>query len=367
MATIYKRGRTWYLDLRVNGKRIRRKVGSSKKIAELALKDAEVKIARDEFGFTKNDIGNRKFFDRFLEYSKAIHQITTTNRYRAVIDHFITFLNEKRHALGFLSQITPEVIDQYKVHRKTVWINPNGSQVETKEGIKGHTRKGARAHTINFEIGTLRTIFYLAMKWGYLKENPTKLVKRLKVDDSKKIRLLSIEECRQLLEACPQELYPIYFTFLNSGLRKAELENLEWDDIEFDRRKIKVQRKTFWKPKTGEREVPINSPLMSLFKDLHLKNEQGLQSNFVFPHNDGSKIKTKLRERLIRIAEQAGIKRLSRVHDLRHTFASHLVMKGVDLPTVKELLGHSNIETTMIYAHLSPDHLSDSVDKLDFG
>lgn len=367
MATIYKRGRTWYMDLRVNGKRIRRKVGSSKKIAELALKDAEVKIARDEFGFTKLDMAIQKFLDKFLEYSKASHQISTTNRYRAVIDHFNAFLKEKRHALGFLSQITPEVIDQYKVYRKTAWINPNGSKVIIEDDKNSYTRRGARAHTINFEIGTLRTIFYLAMKWGYLKENPTKLVKRLKIDDSKKIRLLSIAECKRLLEACPQQLYPIYFTFLNTGLRKAELENLEWNDIDFDRRKLKVQRKTFWKPKTGEREVPINSPLLLLLKELHTKNEKGLQSDFVFPHSDGGIIKTKLRVRLIRIAKQAGIEGLSRVHDLRHTFASHLVMNGVDLPTVKELLGHSDIETTMIYAHLSPDHLSDSVDKLDFG
>lgn len=69
---------------------------------------------------------------------------------------------------------------------------------------------------------------------------------------------------------------------------------------------------------------------------------------------------------LIKIAETAGIENLTKLHSLRHTFASHLVMKGIALPTVQKLMGHSDIKTTMIYAHLAPDHLADAVDKLDF-
>ena len=68
----------------------------------------------------------------------------------------------------------------------------------------------------------------------------------------------------------------------------------------------------------------------------------------------------------MQIANKAEIKDLTRIHTLRHTFASHLVMNGVDLPTVKNLMGHSDIQTTMIYAHLAPDHLADAVDKLKF-
>ncbi|UCD95662.1 MAG: tyrosine-type recombinase/integrase, partial [Candidatus Zixiibacteriota bacterium] len=74
----------------------------------------------------------------------------------------------------------------------------------------------------------------------------------------------------------------------------------------------------------------------------------------------GGKTKTKLREKLIQIAKEAGIEGLTKVHTLRHTFASRLVMQGVNLPTVKKLMGHSDIQTTMIYAHLTPDHLADA-------
>jgi len=365
MGSIYKRGKVYYIDVRVKGRRVRRKVGTSKKIAELALKDAEVKIAKEEFGFAQNDISIDKFIEQFLDYSRANHQESTTKRYRAVIDHFISFL-ETQPKVTFISEVTTETIDKYKVYRKDSWVNPNGQPVESDDDVNGHTRKGARAHTINFEIGALKTIFYVAVKWDFIKENPTIGIKKLKVKDAKPIRFLTIEETKRFLDACPDDLYPIYFTFLNTGMRKAELENLEWTDIDFKRKKIKIQWKGDWQPKTGEREIPISQQMYELLHKLKEENKIGLKNRYVFPHKDGTKIKTKLREKLIKIAESASIKDLTKVHTLRHTFASHLVMAGVDLPTVKKLMGHSDIQTTMIYAHLAKDHLSQAVDKLSF-
>jgi len=365
MGSIYKRGRVWYVDVRYKNRRIRQAVGSSKKIAELALKDTEVAIAKDKFGFTKNDIAIDAFLDRFLEYSKANHQPSTTNRYWAVVDHFREFL-AARPSATFISEISTEEIDRYKVWRKDSWVNPNGQPVQSDSDVNGHTRKGARAHTINFEIGTLKAIFNLAIKWGYLKDNPTKGVTKLKVNDSKPPRFLTEDECRRFLEACPPDLHPIYFTFLNTGMRKAELENIEWSDIDFKRRKIRIRRKETWQPKTGERDIPISDALCDLLRELKKRNDRETKSNYVFCHIDGSKMKTKLREKLIQIAKKAELADLTRVHTLRHTFASHLVMKGVDLPTVRKLLGHSDIQTTMIYAHLAPDHLADAVNKLSF-
>ena len=363
MGNIYKRGKYWYLDLRVKGRRIRKRVGSSKEIATLALRDAEVKAARDEFGFAKNDIAIDQFFDLYLEYSRVNHQQSTVNRYRAVIDHFRRFLGGN-NKFSFMSEINAELIDRYKVFRKDAWVNPNGQRVDSDSAVTPHTRRGARAHTINFEVGALRTIFNLAIKWDYIKVNPTKGVTKLKVNDSKPPRFLSQHECKKFLQACPSNLYPIYFTFLNTGMRKGELENLEWSDIDFRRRKIAIKRKEDWQPKTGEREIPMNDALVDLLQ--RLRPSKTMQKGYVFSSSDGGKLKTKLREKLIQIAKKAELKDLTRVHTLRHTFASQLVMSGVDLPTVMKLMGHSDIQTTMIYAHLSPDHLSDAVNKLSF-
>ena len=71
MGSLCKRGDIWYIDVRAQGRRIRKRVGTSKKIAELALSDVKVKIARNEFGFAKNDISIEKFLERFMEYSEA--------------------------------------------------------------------------------------------------------------------------------------------------------------------------------------------------------------------------------------------------------------------------------------------------------
>ncbi len=365
MGIIYKRERVWYVDLRVNGRRVRKRIGPSKEIALLALKDAEVKAARQEFGFARTDITIGKFLDQFAEYSKTHHQPNTTKRYKAVMDHFQSFLKDSPEIV-FVSQITPALIDRYAVYRKSSWVNPNGDPITSDDDVTVHTRQGARAHTINFEVGTLRTMLNMAIKWGFLRDNPTRQVVKLKVSDSKPTRFLTKEECQHFLKACPTELYRVYFTFLNTGMRKAELEHLEWSDVDLKRRKIRIQRKEDWQPKTGERDIPMNDGIHQLLSQLQKENARKIKSRFVFCSPDGSKLRTKLREKLITIAKRAGIENLTRVHTLRHTFASHLVMNGVDLPTVKKLMGHADIQTTMIYAHLAADHLADAVNKLPF-
>ncbi len=365
MGSLYKRGKIYYMDVRANGRRIRKRVGTSKQVAELALKDVEVKIAREEFGFAKQDITLEKFLDKYLEYSAANHTIATQKRYRAVIDHLRRFIAQ-REKVVMISQIGSKELEEYKMFRKSEWVNPNGMRIENDDEVSAFSRRGARANTVNFELGTIRTILNVAIKWGYLRENPTKQVKRLKNTDAKLPRLLDAEECRRFLDHTPANLHPVFFTFLNTGMRKGELINLQWADIDLVRRKIKIRRKEDWHPKTGEREIPMNDAVFSLFQKLKKANDKGLKSKYVFPSRTGGRMKDRLREELIKIAKAAGITGLTKVHSLRHAFASHLVMAGVDLPTVQKLMGHSDIQTTMIYAHLAPDHLSEAVEKLKF-
>lgn len=117
-GVIYKTGDVWYIDVRSKGGRIRKRIGTSRKIADLALKDAEVRIAHDEFGFAgKNDIATVNFIDKSLEYSQAHHSPNTYKRYRAVIDHFKRFLSV-RPEITLLSQVQAKEIDEYKIFRK---------------------------------------------------------------------------------------------------------------------------------------------------------------------------------------------------------------------------------------------------------
>ncbi len=98
----------------------------------------------------------------------------------------------------------------------------------------------------------------------------------------------------------------------------------------------------------------------------HKIKTQAKGSWYVF-HLDGQKIEPNfLRNHLLPLTKQCGFGDVTKIHTLRHTFASHLVMGGVDLPTVKKLLGHADIETTMIYSHLADEHIDRAVEKLKF-
>jgi len=353
VGTIYKRGRNWFVDVRAKGRRIRKKVGPDKRTAELTLKDYEVQIAKDEFGFAKRDIAIDIFFDRCLEYSNSQNREKTTERYANVIENFKSYLSGHSN-VTFLSEITQEHLDRFKGYRR-------GTLNAPQEG----SARPAKSNTVNYELTVLRLLFNLGMKWGYLTENPTRGIEKLKVEDAKPPRFLSEDEIASFLAACPPRLKDIYFTFLQTGMRKAELENLEWSDIDLRSKRIRIQRKPFWQPKTGERDIPISTLLLDVLKRMESTNRRGANGQWVFCEDDGSQLSIKLRERLIRVANKAGITDFTSVHSLRHTFASQLVMKGVDLPTVQKLLGHSEIETTMVYAHLAPDHLAEAVNKLN--
>ncbi len=359
MGSTYKRNGIWYVDLRVKGRRVRKKAGKSKTLAELLLKDLELKAERNQLGFLEHkETPLEGFVKEFLEYSKANHRESTVKRYKSSLDNFLTFIKKKTN-IKLLSDITPQTIEKYKTYRKTVKVAKNGTK--SKNTKMGTVKEGAKSYTINFEIMTLKTMFNLAVKWRKLEKSPATGVKSLKVEDSKPRRFLTEGESRLLLEEAPKECYPIFFTFLATGMRRAELVNLEWDDVNLKNRIIKIQRKSFWKPKTGEREIPINPELMVVLNKLHKKG------NFVFTDKTGGQINADwIREQLVKTAKKAGIKKLTEVHALRHTFASQLNKLKVDAPTIQKLMGHSSIETTMIYVHQTTDQLRDAVKKLDF-
>lgn len=129
MARIYKRENIWYIDHHFKGKRIRKGIGTSKKLAELTLKDIELKIARGELGFIKKDIAINSLIERFLEYNNTNNRESTTKRYKAIMDHFQEFLFEKKSDIIMVSQINEGIIEKYKSFRKNSYVNPNGSKI----------------------------------------------------------------------------------------------------------------------------------------------------------------------------------------------------------------------------------------------
>lgn len=341
MATLRRRNDKYFVDYRINGRRFRKAIGPSKRIAELALKDIEVKIAKGELGFSPKDNSLEKLFEEFPKYSKINHAPNTYERYRGILDNFKSFLATRPY-INKISHLDPKLFEDFKHFRK-----------EGKTGDK----------TVNIELQMLRGMFNLAKKWGYCQNNPTDGITFFRITKTQEPRFLSKEECAKLLDNCGNELYPVFFTFLNTGMRRGELLNLEWKDIDFERKRIKIRAKENWEPKTSERYIPMNDNLIRALK----KHKGNTKNSLVFTGNKGEKIhRNELRKELIRITKKCGFPDVTKLHSLRHTFASHLVMNGVDLPTVKKLMGHSDIETTMIYSHLADEHVDKAVEKLEF-
>ena len=351
MGRIYqrigKRGkRTWYADYSHLGRRHRKKVGPSKKLAELALADIELQIARGELNLSQTGMSLSEFLKEFDEFSKFNHAPASYVRYKNIFANFEQFLRTRGESMN-LSQLKPKLFEEYKIWRRKIPLN---------KGII------AKSNTVNMELKTLRTLMNYAIKWEYLKDNPTRGVNKLKVYDARMPRFLNKEEIKLLLENCGEELYPIFFLLLNTGIRLGELKYLTWNDIEIEQKRIKIQAKAHWRPKTGERVIPMSDSVHKLFVVLKEKNKG--QSDFVFSGKDNGPLTIKLRERLKTITKRCGFPDVTKIHTLRHTFASHMIMQGVDLPTVQKLLGHSDVQTTMIYSHLATDHLAEAVNKL---
>jgi site-specific recombinase XerD len=350
----------WYLDYYgLDGKRRRQRVGRSRKSAQSALKHIEVDIEKGRAGIVDEKqkikpITVKEFFEKYLVYAETNLARSSVERYCSAIANFQRFLSGEKKTTRLI-QLNPEMIERYKTYRRNEEITPNGRENSTK------SRNGVKANTLNFELTALKTAFNVAIKWGYLKDNPTQGVKQIKVKDARPPRFLTKSEIRSLLEKAEPGFRDILMIFLNTGMRRGEVENLRWEDIDLKRRRIKVRCREDWNPKGTERNIPINDRLLAVLTRMS-ENRSG---EWVIK-SQAKRNRGQLRPRFVALTKKCGLAEVTQIHVLRHTFASHLVMNGVDLPTVQKLLGHADIQTTMIYAHLAPDHLVSAVEKLSF-
>jgi site-specific recombinase XerD len=339
MARIYqvdgKSGPRWYLDYHVEGQRVRKRIGKSKRLAELALADIEVKIERKETGFAVKDRNLAGFIEEYLNFSKGNKAIQSYQRDAQTLKHFTGFLQVER-----LGAVTPSLLEAYKADRVS---------------------KGIKPSTLNRELNTIKAMFNKAMAWGALAKNPAVTVRKLK-ETHKKIRYFSRDEVAVLLKAASDRMRPMIETFLHTGFRRDELIHLSWADVDFKNKVVSVQAKDDWHPKDYEtRHIPMTARLAEVLREIPRGDD-----THVFKNGGGSALNPDvLSSDFSHLVRSRGLKNAT-VHTLRHTFASHLVMNSVDLYTVQKLLGHSSIKTTEIYAHLAPDFLRSAMDKLRY-
>jgi integrase len=223
--------------------------------------------------------------------------------------------------------------------------------------------------TLKREVGALSAAFNHAIKkqkWRI--ENPC-LKAEIPKEPKGRVRYLTRPEAKRLLQAAELPYLADFIELaLNTGCRKGELLNLKWENIDFSTRLIYLDQ-----TKSGDwQTVPINEEARQvLVRRMRLREQICPNSRWVFFHmvpalnsKVGDRVKN-IRKSFKSACNRAGIENF-RIHDLRHTFASWLVMKGVPLFEVSKLLRHASIQMTERYAHLAPDHLHDAVASIKF-
>jgi len=332
---VYQRNKRWYVDIYLkDGRRVRRAAGRTKREALLKLGEIERRIEEEErYGIPVEAPRTfAEYAEEYLEYSKTHKKQTSYTRDALTIKHLMPLFGKKK-----LTALTTKDAERFQALRATK----------------------IKKISVNREMETLKHMLNRAVDLGYIKDNPARRVKNFKKEPSwERKRFLSFEERERLVEECKCSknplLYPIVLTALETGMRRGELFGFTWSDVNLERREIFLKDTKNREP----RVVPVSDRLFPVLERLYIER----RGTAVFAKDDGSLLK-ECKRSFGTACRRAGIEDF-RFHDLRHTFASYLVMAGVDIRTVQELMGHKDIKMTMRYSHLSKRHLRKAVNRM---
>lgn len=324
MASLYRRGDVYYSSIRINGKHVRKPLATNKKVAEEKLGDMIKYRNHAKYGEPIKHIGWEAFKEQYMEYSATKAPATHKRDIMAIRSI------EKYFALVKITDITPELLEMWRGRRR---------------------RDGIGVATVNRDLGAIKAMLHKAELWKYIAAQPWASVKRFK-ETSKKLLFYSDQDIDKLLNVCHDHWKTVAYLGAKAGLRRSEIRWLKWSDIDLKSKMLSVTAKEGWNPKDYEqRHIPLSQ---SLYDHLMTLDRTG---GFVLgdpPPSDG--VMSTYFKRLIK---KAGLK--GNLHTLRHTFASHLVQRGIPLYEVSKLLGHSHTKTTEIYAHLAPANMETAV------
>ncbi len=327
----------WISDISYNGERIitTLKLARTRKQAETAEAVLMNKLFQRAYGLEPKP---EKVFENFvvetyLPYSEA-------NKKSFVNDVSICKVLVRLFKGTTLRQINPPEVEAFKQQ----FLN-----TPTKDGSKRSLA------TVNNHLRVLSKILSLAVDAELIPSNPCFRVRKFR-PNNRRLRVLSIKEEGRLFGQLKENhlLKRIVLVALHTGLRRGEIFNLQWADVDFSRNRL-IVRKT----KTStERFVPMNTTVRKLLFAIHQTE------GYVFPSpRTGGKL-FDLKKSFRKAVDDAGIKNF-RFHDLRHTFATRLSDNGVDVVVLQRILGHSDVRTTMIYTHAADEAMHIAVGKLN--
>jgi integrase len=258
----------------------------------------------------------------------------TNHSFRELANEYVVWSQRQR---GFQQKLAviKQLLDAFGHYQLRLFTSKLLEQHQTER-----MKKGNKPATVNRHLATIKHMFTKAVDWDMVEGETLKRIRRVKL----------LEENNR------RHLRPIVVIALNTGMRKSEVLLLKWDNVDLKHGFLLLEM-----TKNGERrEIPINESvreeLLSLTRRLDVPH--------VFYDRLTGKPYDDVKRSFKSACRRAGIKDF-RFHDLRHTFASHLVMARIDLTTVRELLGHKTLTMTLRYAHLAPTHKVKALDVLD--
>ena len=279
-------------------------------------------------------ISLKDFTKEFLKHSEVVHTYWTNYTYKQTFGFFNKNIRKK-----ILSDLTASDINKYIEYR-----------------IKNASIYQARKDLINISAA-----FNWAIIQGYLIENPCKNIKKIKVPQKLPL-YYSQSDFEKLMEAITNEdIKDLVIFAVNTGMRQMELIKLQWDQIDFEKEIVILDNQNHITKGKRVRTIPLNSKALNVLEKRRL-NRKG---KIVFTLNGNTMRQVYLSQVFGEYVEDAEINIKLNFHSLRHTFASRLVQKGVSIYEVSKLLGHADIKTTQIYAHLRSDDLRNAVERLD--
>jgi integrase len=328
MTFLRKEGRYWKIYYYLHGKKYKISTRTSlKTFAEQIKLKVENDLAAQKFGMDppiNSRITLKEFFAESEEYSRINKSPGTAVREKCVYKIFKEFFGENK----LLQSIQIREIEEFK-NKLSEKYSPAG---------------------LNIILRHLSAAFSLAVKFKYLRENPFKEIKKLPVHKKQPI-FLSHEQAADLLTFTQDKhIHQYIMLALYTGCRISEICNLTWQNVDLGRGYIRVTGKG-----DKERTIPIPERLIIYLRGKPKKGK------FVMT---GSKNIVVTSKQFRKYADLRGLQGFT-FHNLRDTYASWLAQAGESIQAIKELLGHSTIQTTMIYAHLSQKTLVNAVRSLD--
>ena len=324
--TVRRYGRYYWCDFMVEGKRYRKSLKvNDKSLAQKIETKFRDEIISDRW-FHKEPAQDKTFKDLIDKFHSGQYiSEKSFAAYESVLKSLEIFFGETP-----LKNFSPKLVEDFKL-----WM----------------INKGHKPNTIIHKLKILKRLFNLAVNnWQWFEKNP---ISNFKIGSTiNRERRLTGEEEEKLFSSSPLWLREFISFTLNTGFRRGETLSLSWKDVDLHNRVIHL--------KNTKNQVPLSIPMNDVvFNLLKEKSKvRNLNNDRIFPFSIGV-----LEPHFRKVCSEAGISNLH-IHDLRHSFASKLIEKGVDVSIVQKLLNHKNLTMTQRYLHHNYETLRSAVSKL---